>query len=245
MRWLKLALDIVIGAVIPIWLLENMTEVWGSVPTYLVAALIPVGYVLIDTFFITRRFNVITSFGAAGALLRGALAFWFVDGALFALKDSAGFVLNLLIFGGSLLIGRPVMRFFLVQALGPDSPEKTQALDDILGLPTVVKGILIASALLAAEAAITGGVNYFLNLGIVVAPFGDGLFNKQVAQVNAITRIAFTITSFAAFGVGFTLIYKALIAALPEQGPDEKDVEMWDLIVRRWKSKGLEAPKGS
>jgi hypothetical protein len=79
-------------------------------------------------------------------------------------------------------------------------------------------------------------VNYFLNLGIVVAPFGDGLFNKQVAQVNAITRIAFTISNFAAFGVGFTLIYRALLAALPEQGPDEKDVEMWELIVRRWKA---------
>lgn len=241
MRWLKLALDIVIGAVIPIWLLENMTAVWGSVPTYLVAALIPVGYVLIDTFFITRRFNVITSFGAAGALLRGALAFWFVDGALFALKDSAGFVLNLLIFGGSLLIGRPVMRFFLVQALGPDSTEKTRALTDVLRLPTVIKAIVLASVLLAGEAAVAGLVNYFLNLGIVVAPFGDELFNKQVAQVNAITRIAFTITSFATFGLGFTLIYKALIAALPEQGPDEKDVEMWELIVRRWNAKGLEA----
>ncbi|MBK8836243.1 MAG: hypothetical protein IPO29_15830 [Anaerolineae bacterium] len=222
MRWLKLALDIVIGAVIPIWLLENMTEVWGSVPTYLVAALIPVGYVLIDTFFITRRFNVITSFGAAGALLRGALAFWFVDGALFALKDSAGFVLNLLIFGGSLLIGRPVMRFFLVQALGPDSAEKTQALDDVLGLPTVVKAIVLASVLLAAEAVITGVVNYFLNLGIVVAPFGDGLFVKQGVQVIEFTWIAFTICNFAVFGLGFTLIYRALIAALPEAGPDEK-----------------------
>ncbi len=237
MRWLKLALDIVIGAVIPIWLLENMTEVWGSVPTYLVAALIPVGYVLIDTFFITRRFNVITSFGAAGALLRGALAFWFVDGALFALKDSAGFALNLLIFGGSQVLGRPIMRFFLVQALGPDSAEKTKALDDVLGLPTVVKAILIASVLLAAEAVVTGVVNFSLNLGIVVAPFGDGLFNRQVAQVNAITRIAFTITNFAAFGVGFTLIYRALLAALPQQEPDEKDAEMWELIVRRWKAK--------
>ena len=213
-----------------------MTEVWGSVPTYLVAALIPVAYVLIDTFFITRRFNVITSFGAAGALLRGALALWFVDGALFALKDSAGFALNLLIFGGSLVLGRPIMRFFLVQALGPDSVEKTHALDDLLGLPTAVKAILIASALMAAEAVVTGMVNYFLNLGIVVAPFGDGLFNRQVAQVNAITRIAFTITNFATFGVGFTLIYRALMAALPEQGPGEKDVEMWELFVRRWKA---------
>lgn len=235
-RWLKLAVDILVGAVIPIYLLENLTDTWGSVPTYLVAALIPVAYVLIDTFFVTRRFNVITSFGAAGALLRGALAFWFVDGALFALKDSAGLALNLLVFGGTLAIGRPIMRFFMTQALAPDTPEKTAALGDVLDTRALRRGISLASALVAIESALTGIANFLLNLSIVVAPFGDALFNRQVAQVNAITRIAFTITSFGAFGFGFFLIYRALFAALPsEPGKSQEDSDIWELILRRFR----------
>ncbi len=235
-RWLKLAVDILVGAVIPIYLLENLTDTWGSVPTYLVAALIPVVYVLIDTFFVTRRFNVITSFGAAGALLRGALAFWFVDGALFALKDSAGLALNLLVFGGTLAIGRPIMRFFMTQALAPDTPGKNAALRDVLDTPALRRGIGMASVLVAGESALTGIANFLLNLSIVVAPFGDALFNRQVAQVNAITRIAFTITSFGAFGLGFFLIYRALFAALPsEPGKSQEDSDLWELILRRFR----------
>ena len=58
----------------------------GAVPAYLLSALVPVGWVVVDLFFVTKRLNFITAFLGLGALVRGLLAFWFVDGALFALK---------------------------------------------------------------------------------------------------------------------------------------------------------------
>ena len=84
----KLILDIVMGAVIPILVLNNFARVTGSSETtaYLVAALIPVIYVLTDTFFISRKFNVITSYVALSTIISGALAFWQVDGVRFAAK---------------------------------------------------------------------------------------------------------------------------------------------------------------
>jgi len=244
-RWLKLGLDILIGAVIPIYLLENMSERWGTVPTYVVAALIPVAYVLVDTLFITRRFNVITSFAAAGALLRGGLAFWFVDGLRFAVKDTLGFVLNLTLFGGSLLLGKPIMRFFLAQALAPDNAEKRAALDAALAEGGVARAIRNATGLLAGEAALTGVVNFALNLQIVTAAFGDAIFNKQVAQVNAITRIAFTVTSFLAFGLGFFLIYRTLYAILPEEpGKAKEESDLLTLIVAWYRARRGEPSPG-
>lgn len=55
--------------------------------------------------------------------MRRLLACWFVDGALFPLKDSAGSAVTVGILGGSLLLGRPAMRAFAEQALDPLTPE--------------------------------------------------------------------------------------------------------------------------
>ncbi len=57
-------------------------------PAYLLSALIPVGWVLADLFLLSKRFNFITAFLGLNAIVRGLLAFWFVDGALYALKDT-------------------------------------------------------------------------------------------------------------------------------------------------------------
>ncbi|HSL01002.1 MAG TPA: hypothetical protein VK869_11745 [Rubrobacteraceae bacterium] len=102
-RSLKLALDVLLGAVVPILVLSYLSDPLGAVPAYLV----PVGWVLTDLALISRRFNFITAFLGLNAIVRGLLAFWFVDGALYAFKDSVGSILVALIFAGSLLLGRP------------------------------------------------------------------------------------------------------------------------------------------
>ncbi len=111
-RSLKLALDILLGAVVPILVLSYLSGPLGAVPAYLISALVPVGWVAADLFFVTKRLNFITAFLGLNAVVRGLLAFWFVDGALFALKDSAGSAVTVGVLGGSLLLGHPALRAF-------------------------------------------------------------------------------------------------------------------------------------
>jgi hypothetical protein len=105
----KLFLDILMGAVIPILILNYLSGPLGAPAAYLVSALIPVGWVFVDLLLITRRFNVITSYIGLSAIVRGALAFWFVDGWLFALKDTAGQIVASLVFVGSVAVGWPII----------------------------------------------------------------------------------------------------------------------------------------
>ncbi len=114
-RKVKLVLDIIVGAVIPILILNNLNEQLGTVSTYIVAALLPVAWIFLDTFFITRRFNFITSYMGMFAILRGLLAFWFVDGVQFARKDRANTIFSVVIFGLSIMLGKPIMYYFLMQ----------------------------------------------------------------------------------------------------------------------------------
>ena len=92
----------------------------GAVPAYLLSALIPVGWVMADLFFLSRRFNFITAFLGLNAIVRGLLAFWFVDGALYAFKDTVGSILIVVVFGGSLAVGTPPAGG--LRSPGPRSP---------------------------------------------------------------------------------------------------------------------------
>jgi hypothetical protein len=230
----KLFVDILMGAVIPILILNYLSGPLGAPMAYLVSALVPVGWVFIDLFFITKHFNFITSYIGLSAIVRGALAFWFVDGALFALKDSAGSIVAALVFAGSALIGRPIMQAFLVQALNPDTPEKKGQLGRLLAEAPVRRSLTYATLAVLAWNVVGGVINFFLNLSIVTASFGTEAFNQQVAQVNAITRIALAIPEFLVFGVAFWLIYRTLYRILPaEEGKPQLESDIWDLVRLR------------
>lgn len=233
-RSTKLVLDILLGAVVPILVLSYLTDTLGAIPTYLLAALIPVGWVFVDLFFVTRRLNFITGFLGLNAMVRGLLAFWFVDGLLYALKDTAGTVVVVLVFGGSLLIGRPVVRVFAEQSLDPRTPEQGSALGRLFRERPVARALVWSTALLAAANAATGVANFLLNLRIVTAPFGTEAFNAQVAQVNAITRIALGIPELAAAGVALWLVFRVISQTLRAGSPDVSDKQdFWDLVEIR------------
>lgn len=229
----KLILDIAMGAVVPILILNNLTRPLGAPAAYVLAALVPVVYVLVDTVLISRRFNVITSYIALTAIMNGILAFWFVDGALYALKDTAAILVSVALFAGSVMIGKPMVRYFVIQALNPDTPQRTAKFKQLLALPGVERNVVRATWLVAAQNALTGAFNFALNLSIVTAPFGTELFNQQVAQVNAVTRIVFPVASLAAFGIGLTLVFRSLYAILPKEGGEAADGgEIWALVDR-------------
>ena len=230
-RTTKTIIDIVIGAVIPILILNNLTNTLGAVPTYLLAALIPVAWVFIDLFFITRRFNVITSYAGAAAILRGLLAFWFVDGWQFALKDTSGTFVAILIFAWSLLAGRPLVELFWRQSLSPDTPEREERLKRLVAEPQVHRALMAGTAWVLVINIIVALANVLLNLYIVVAPFGSEAFNQQVARVNAITRIALTIPELLAFIIAFWLLFRAVgmvVGDLTATGGDD----FWEMLDR-------------
>src|SRR5262245_31874864 len=120
------------GAVLPIYILNQLTAPLVAPLAYLVAALVPVGWVLLDLFVLTRQFNAIPAVACGIALGNGVLAFWFVDGVLFAIRDTAGLVLYIALLAGSVVIGRPFLRTLFAQAVGALTPEQRNQLDPLL-----------------------------------------------------------------------------------------------------------------
>ncbi len=233
-RTTKLVLDILMGAVAPILVLTYLTDPLGAVPAYVLSALIPVGWVFTDLFFVTRRFNFITAFLGLNAVTRGLLAFWFVDGLLYALKDTAGSVIAVLVFGGSLIVGSPVVSAFAEQGLDPRTPEQESALRRLFRERPVARALFWSTVVLAVSSAASGVANFLLNLRIVTAAFGSEAFNIQVAQVNAITRIALGIPEFAVWGVALWLVFSAINRALRAGQPEVSgEDDLWKLIEQR------------
>lgn len=233
-RRVKLVLDIIMGTVIPILILDNLNEQLGTVTTYVVAAFVPVAWIFIDLFFITKRFNFITSYVGAFAIGRGLLAFWFVDGIQFAFKDSVGSLFAAAVFGGSILIRKPIMYYFLMQGLNPDSPKQEKSLKGLLTESKVYWSLVKGTKIVLIITLLTGLANFFLNLQIVVADFGTTAFNQQVAQVNAITRIALTIPEYIGVGIAAVFIRRAMFYYLPqESGKEHSESDFWDLLQLR------------
>ena len=229
----KLFLDIVMGAVIPIVVLDTLNEQLGTVTAYIVAALVPVVWVFIDLFFITKRFNFITSYVGAFAVVRGILAFWFVDGIQFALKDTLGTIFTVGVFWVSIVIQKPIVKYFLIQGMAPESPQEKTALNALLAEPKVYRALIRGTKIILLVNLATGAANFILNFQIVVADFGTTAFNQQVAQVNAITRIALAIPEYIGIGIIVVLVRKAMYYYLPKEADEQEESDFWELLELR------------
>jgi hypothetical protein len=193
-----------------------------------------VAWVLIDLFFVTKKFNFITSYVGASSIVSGLLAFWFVDGLLYAVKDTIGLLLRVLIFGGSVLLARPILKYFFIQALNPDTPAKQQSLAHLFAEPSVVRSFATATWIVVIETALAAVANFVLNLRMVLAAFGTETFNQQVAQVNAITRVALSVPSMLAFMIAMWIMYRAVYQHLPsEEGKSQLESDFWELVKLR------------
>jgi hypothetical protein len=233
-KTVKLTLDILIGAALPIVILKYGTAPLGVLPAYLLAGLIPVAWVLLDLFVLTRRFNFISAYGGWSAVMRGALAFWFVDGALFAFKDSASYLFAVIVFGGSLFLAAPITRAIALQGLAPDTPERRAWTDRLLDEPRVKRALWRSAAIIGGTNLVFGIANFFINWAFVRASFGTPLFNDQVANVNAFTRVALVLPDMIALFWAFRLMYKAIYAELPEaERVDHRRGDFWVLVQRR------------
>ncbi len=181
----------------------------GNIRAYLLAALIPVAYVLSDL-AINRRVSGLALLGGVVALVRGALAFWYVDGALFAFKDSVPSLLFGLLALGSLLTPTPIFRVVLDASTLTESPEHRAATQKALHDAQVNAAVRAASVSYGVVELASSLINYFVNLHTVVGNFGSDAFNAQVAQANAIMRVPGLILSLVGVGVGIWLIQRAV-----------------------------------
>lgn len=229
-RSVKISLDFLFGLIIPVVILSRFSDELGNAPAYVVSALIPVAWVVVDLLFVTRRFNFITSFLGLSAVVRGILAFWFVDGVAYALKDSASSLLWVVIFGASLVFGRPLIGAFLEQTFDPRTREQERSLGDLFDEPPARRALWFGTLAMVLLSTVTGVANFFLNLWIVTAEFGSQAFNAQVAESNTIARFAIAIPETLALMVVIGLALRTIYARLPA-APGDKD--FWELMEAR------------
>ena len=233
-----------LGAVVPILVLSYLSDPLGAVPAYLLSALVPVGWVLADLSLLSGRFNFIAAFLGLNAVVRGVLAFWFVDGALYALKDSVGSILIVLVLGGSLVLGRPLLGAFVAQALDPRTPEQEASLESLFAERPVARALLVGTAGLALLNAATAAINFLLNLRMVGAPFGTGEFNSQVARVNALTRLTLGVPEFVVMGLAIWWVIYALHSRLHSRLPEVGGRRgFWELVEAQGKGAPARPPE--
>ena len=229
-RSLKLGLDFLFGLVVPIIILSRFSDEFGNVTAYVVSALVPVTWVAVDLFFITKRFNFITSFLGLNAVVRGILAFWFVDGVAYAFKDSVPSLLWVVVFGASLAFGRPLIGAFLEQSFDPRSPDQERSLRGLFDERPARRALWFGTLAMVLLSVITGMANFFLNIWIVTADFGTRAFNAQVAESNAIARFAISIPETLVLMVVVAFALRAVYARLPG---DPGDKDFWELMELR------------
>ena len=229
-RSTKIFLDFLFGLIIPVIILSRFSEELGNAPAYVVSALVPVAWVVVDLLFITKRFNFITSFLGLNAVVRGILAFWFVDGVAYAFKDSTSSLLWVVVFGASLVFGRPLIGAFLEQTFDPRTREQERSLRDLFDERPVRRALWYGTLAMVVLSVVTGAANFFLNLWIVTADFGTQAFNAQVAESNTIARFAIAIPETLALMVAVGLALRVVYARLPG---DPTDKDFWELMELR------------
>ncbi len=180
----------------------------GNVRAYVLSALIPVAYVVWDLLK-NRTLSPVAVIGGVGAMLSGALAFWFVDGFWYAIKDSARLYLTALLFGLSALTAVPLFRVFLDATTIGESDADRQATNAALRDPVVHRGLVGATLLFAVMELVQGVINSYVNYERVVAKFGTDDFNAQVAQVNAIMRVPGMVISLIGVWLAISLVQRA------------------------------------
>jgi len=183
----------------------------GNIRSYLLAALIPVAYVLWDL-LVNRNVSPVALIGGVGAIFSGALAFWYVDGFWYAIKDSARSYLTGILFLISAATSVPLFRVFLDATSIGESPEHRAATAQAMRDPAVHKGLVLGTVVFAVFDLIGGVINSIVNYGRVVAKFGSDAFNAQVAEVNALMRVPSLALSLVGVFAAVWLVQRAVKA---------------------------------
>ncbi|AAF11780.1 VC0807 family protein [Deinococcus radiodurans] len=183
----------------------------GNVRAYLLAALVPVVYVMWDI-VVNRNVSPVALIGGAGAIFSGALAFWYVDGFWYAIKDSARSYLMGVAFLISAATSVPLLRVFLDAASIGEAPQDRALTNRALRDPAVHRGMVAGTVIFAFVDLLGGVANSVVNYQRVTAKFGSDAFNAQVAEVNAIMRLPSTLISIVGLMAALYFVQKAVRA---------------------------------
>ncbi|ULH14810.1 hypothetical protein MF271_12570 [Deinococcus sp. KNUC1210] len=183
----------------------------GNVRAYLLAALVPVVYVLWDI-LVNRNLSPVALLGGITALFSGALAFWYVDGFWYAIKDSARPIFTALFAFASAATAYPLFRIFLDAASIAESPTHRAATQVAMKSPGVARSLVQATLVFGVIDLVGAVVNSVVNYHIVVGKFGSDAFNTQVAQANAVMRIPGLAISLVGAAIAFWLVQRAVTA---------------------------------
>ncbi|GGL91555.1 hypothetical protein GCM10010840_32040 [Deinococcus aerolatus] len=181
----------------------------GNVRAYLLAALIPVVYVLWDL-GVNRNVSPVALIGGAGAIFSGALAFWYVDGFWYAIKDSARSYLTGILFLISAATSVPLFRVFLDAASIGEKPEDRAATQQAMRDPAVHRGLVLGTVVFSVVDLIGGVVNSIVNYARVTAKFGTDDFNAQIAAVNAVMRVPGLVISLVGVFAAIWFVQRAV-----------------------------------
>jgi hypothetical protein len=198
------------GAVIPLLILNYGTTRIGARPSFVLAGLIPAAYILFDVLFLTKRFNAITTIIGVTAITQGGLAFLTVSGWKYALQDTAGTIVTFLLFGVTLFVGKPMVQYFVLQVLEPQSPDEEALASRMLSDRGLHRIMIVGTLIILAENFLRGIANFLLAWKMVTAPFGTPEFNAQKASLESITRWLFMISNMGAMVGAIMLVHSAI-----------------------------------
>jgi hypothetical protein len=135
----------------------------------------------------------------------------------------------------------------VAQALDPRTPGQESSLERLFAERPVARALFIGTAGIALLNAATAAINFVLNLWMVSAPFGTALFNSQVAQVNAVTRLTLGVPEFVVMGLAIWWVIYSLHSRLYSRLTDaEEQRDFWELLEAQGKgapARPLEDPR--
>ncbi len=212
----KFALDVLFTLGIPLAILNSPLRRlsgfphWsGAVLAYLLSALVPVGYILIDTLR-SRTLNPVSLVLASLALLGGGLAFLRISGPWFAAKESAHAIFLAAVTLGSLLRGRPLAGTFVRVVLVPRKAPAQQAALKVLHRPEIQRSLMLATGLVCAKSLLLALITFLATAALVTAPFGSARFDAELVTAHLRLAGVSLITDTLGYGSALVVVEQAL-----------------------------------
>ncbi|MFC6591370.1 VC0807 family protein [Deinococcus lacus] len=143
--------------------------------------------------------------------MSGALAFWYVDGFWYAVKDSARSYLMGLLLLISAATPTPLLKVFLDMASLAEQPADREATQRAMSDPDIHRTLVRATVVFALVDIVGGLINSYVNYRRVTATFGTDAFNAQIAEVNAIMRLPNMGVALLGLGLALWLLHRAVV----------------------------------